>query len=132
MRLYSLLFVLFAWVAACEGAGPRDPFWGKQACGHCRMLLGEPRYAGQVLTADAEHLYFDDIGCMVEHLEEAQSPPRGVWVRHGTSWVDARAARYASGAPSPMGYGFVPEANGSLDFSAVRASIRARRTARRP
>jgi hypothetical protein len=50
-----------------------------------------------------------------------------MWVRSGPRWLEAEAARYASGAPSPMDYGFVAQERGQLDFAAVRRAAAAHR-----
>ncbi len=47
-----------------------------------------------------------------------------MWVHEGTTWVDAKTARFRSGASSPMDYGFEPAKDGDADWSAVeRAAI---------
>jgi hypothetical protein len=92
------------------------------------MLVSDPRFAAQLVDASGRRRFFDDIGCLDAHLAEHPSEtPRGLWVRLGESWVDARSARYFSDAASPMDYGFVAGERGPLDFSSVRAKAAARR-----
>jgi copper chaperone NosL len=122
--------VLFAVLAAgCNAAAePADPVWGKQTCQACRMIVDNPRFAAQLLDAGGERRFFDDIGCLAEALDKLAAAPRGIWVRSADGrWIDARTARYADSAPSPMDYGFVPDADGKHDFEAVRRAVRARR-----
>ncbi|HEY3495921.1 MAG TPA: hypothetical protein VGK73_14585 [Polyangiaceae bacterium] len=111
----------FALFACREDLGAADPIWGKQPCESCRMLVSEPRYAAQLLDQRGERRFFDDIGCLDAYLvDHPELSPRGVWVRSGERWVDARTARYADGAASPMAYGFVASDSGTLDFAALR------------
>lgn len=118
----ALLHALVLALGACEKSSePLDPFWGKQACDSCRMLVSEPRFSAQLLDQRGERHYFDDIGCLDAYLvDHPQSAPRGAWVRLGTRWLPAESARYAAGAASPMAYGFVAQEDGPLDFAAVR------------
>lgn len=123
----SLALGLFA--VACQTAdGPVDPVWGKQLCSTCRMIVSEPAYAAQLIDQGGKRHFFDDIGCMDAFLvEHSKTPPRGTWVRSNERWVDATSARYASGARSPMDYGFVPKEQGPLDFASVRREAAAHR-----
>jgi hypothetical protein len=91
------------------------------------MLVSDARYAAQLLTPSGERLFFDDIGCMLEHEQEHSGALRNAWVRQGGAWIDAATARYAAGAPSPMNYGLVPEADGALDLDGARRTLDAQR-----
>jgi len=122
------LLLVFALAACDKSVAPVDPFWGKQACDSCRMLVSEPMYAAQLLDEQGHRHYFDDIGCLDAFLvDHPETKPRGLWVRLGTRWVEAESARYASGAASPMAYGFSAQEHGPLDFAAVRQGAAAHR-----
>ncbi len=112
----SLLLLL----ACADDVRPVEAVWGKQPCDSCRMILSDPRSAAQLLNARGERRFFDDIGCLAEFLDEHPDRPRGVWVRSGGRWVDAEHTRFATGAVTPMDYGFAPSEQGTLDFSQVR------------
>ncbi len=114
---------LLVFGSGCRGeATALEPVWGKQPCVHCRMLVGDPRYAAQLLTPDGERAYFDDVGCMASYL--AQHRAAKAWVRAADGrWLEASATRYRTGAATPMDYGFIVDANGPLDFTAVRAGV---------
>jgi copper chaperone NosL len=107
---------------------PVDPVWGKQPCAHCRMLVSERAPAAQLTLADGTRHYFDDVGCMVSLVERERLSPRHQWVRSGEAWVPAESTRYASGVPTPMGYGFLPAAQG-VGWEQVREAVRARNAA---
>ena len=116
--------VLAAVAFGCAGgSGPVDPVWGKQACDSCKMIIGDRRYAAELLLEDGERRFFDDVGCLAEYLR-AHGSAGSAWVRdeHGT-YIDARRARYVTGVHTPMDYGFVAAAGGTVDFAAVMASV---------
>lgn len=124
-------WILALWLAvtccACEDLQRAvEPVWNKQVCAHCHMVLSDPSFAAQLVTADGRRLYFDDVGCLAAYLHESPRPVARSWVRARAGWVEAGAARFSSGASSPMGFGFVTDARGSLDFAAVTHDVGAR------
>ena len=126
----TLLALVLCAAAACERLdAPAEPAWNKQPCGHCHMLLSDPNTAAQIVNEQGERVYFDDVGCLAAYVADHHEEPRRAWVHVGSQWRQARAARYASGAATPMGYGFVPREDGTLDFAAVERAVVARRSA---
>ncbi len=125
----SLALPLLASLGACKGDGdkPLDPVWGKQPCEHCKMLVDDRRSAAQVVLPNGDRLYFDDVGCMVAWLDEHRQESRA-WVRlpAGDGWLDARGARYAADAKTPMDFGYVPSSAGELDYLTVHQRVLAR------
>ncbi len=106
---------VLALAASCEPADTAvDPVWGRQACAHCGMIVGEARTAGEITTSDGTRLYFDDIGCMLAYEHETHAVPRHEWVHdaNGPSWIDAARAAYVAGEHTPMDFGFVAHARG--------------------
>lgn len=114
--------VLFACTKTDE---PVDPVWGKEPCAHCKMLVGDRRYAGQVV-ADGDRRYFDDIGCMVGWLEGKKA--ERMWVRDAAlgGWLEAKSARYVEGARTPMDFGFEARAEGGVGWDEMRDKVIAR------
>jgi hypothetical protein len=114
-------------VAACHDSGdqPLDPVWGKQACDQCAMLVDDPRFAAQAATNDGEHVFFDDVGCLGAWLREHSAVRARAWVRRQERWVPAEEARFAGGARTPMGYGFIVAAEG-MGWPDVRHALAAR------
>jgi hypothetical protein len=125
--------VLVSLVGCENDARPVEAVWGKQACSHCRMVLSEPRFAAQLVTSKGERLFFDDVGCMIEHEQQTRSTPAHVWV-HGEqgTWVDAGRAKFVAGAKTPMDYGFAASASGTLDYASVRHAVVQRAKERQP
>lgn len=84
---------------------------GVDKCEICHMNVADGPHATQILTAEGEHLKFDDIGCMVrdwmpEHEENEQ---KAVWVRdyETNEWIAFQNAYfvYDETIRTPMAYG---------------------------
>ncbi len=126
MTRRSLLRALVAGavLAACTtDHGPAEPVWGKEPCAHCAMVLSDRRFGAQVLSSAGERFFFDDPGCMVLFLEERGLGSAQAWVHEDSRWVDARGARYASGAVTPMDFGCEPKSTGDLTWSDMRGRV---------
>lgn len=129
MSARVLLFLAIAAAACSEPLDkPVDPVWGKQPCAHCAMLVEDPRTAAEVVTADKKRLFFDDVGCMVVFANEQAVAPLHMWVHAESGWADARTARYAPGASTPMDYGWIAAEAGS-SFEEMRAQVLSRAVA---
>lgn len=80
----------------------------REACRFCRMTGSDGRAAGQLVVPGDEPLFFDDIGCLRDHLARAPAP--GGAVAFVTSyatgqWVRAEAAVFVEqpSVATPMG-----------------------------
>jgi hypothetical protein len=115
-------------LGACESPGePKDPIWGKQACGACSMLVSEPAHAAQLVTKEETRVYFDDVGCMAAYMIERNLNPPKMWVRDSAGkWVDARSAKFKSGAKTPMDFGYSYAADGDATFVDVQLAAKKR------
>jgi copper chaperone NosL len=94
-------------LAACgapEGVAPI--VWDREACAHCRMLIGEPRFAAQLQTGDGRVESFDDPGCLLARLPEA-GPVRALWFHsvREDRWIPGDAVAFEAVPRTPMGYG---------------------------
>jgi copper chaperone NosL len=124
----ALVAAALSAVACKQTDAAADPVWGKEPCAHCKMLVSDKRYAGQVVDETGEHRFFDDIGCMVLWMDARKAPERA-WARDSVAgtWVDARTAKYMQGARTPMDFGFEARADGTITFDAVRAAVVAKK-----
>lgn len=114
--------------AACaRGDEPVEPVWGKEPCAHCSMIVGDKRYAAEVLTEAGSRHFFDDIGCMISFVDERHLRVKA-WVRDESrgAWVAAETARYRRGVRTPMDYGFAFSAEGTLTLDDVRHEVLAK------
>lgn len=120
-------------LATCKPSVPEaeDPIYGKEPCAHCAMLVSEPRFAAQ-LQDDGPRRYFDDVGCMVNYMQEHAGTGVQAWVHNhdGEGWLPAHSARYRSGVRTPMDSGFVAvvagTAEGLLTLEQVQDAMRQR------
>ena len=128
----ALLAVLCA--AACRSIpdAPSAIAYDREACAHCHMLIGDPRYAAQLVTDAGDVLDFDDPGCALRYLAEAHPAVHRLWFRdaHGDRWLAASEVAFAPGADTPMGYGLAATAATAgglgLDDAIARVAGRAR------
>jgi len=123
-----LLWAALAVAIGCEKLdAATDPVWGKEPCGHCAMLVGDRRFAAEVVT-DGERRFFDDVGCMVLWSEAHPGKVVKAWVRdaQGATWLEARAARYAHAERTPMDFGYegrAADAPETVGFEEMRAAV---------
>jgi copper chaperone NosL len=110
--------------------GPVRIAWGRDACQHCGMAIGDERFAAQVRRGPRDVARFDDFGCAMVWLEEhgGADTASEIWVRDEDrrEWIDARRAYYRRGRGTPMGYGLGAAAGaelGAIDFEAARTVV---------
>ncbi|HET7503259.1 MAG TPA: hypothetical protein VFK02_19700 [Kofleriaceae bacterium] len=95
--------------SACRSLpdAPTAIAYDRESCAHCHMLIGDPRYAVQLVTADGDVLDFDDPGCALAYLARAPRHVHRLWFRDAARdrWIAAADVRFVRGADTPMGYG---------------------------
>jgi hypothetical protein len=112
-------------------SGPVEVVWDKEACAHCHMHVGDPKFAAQA-HVDGEVRVFDDPGCLLRWQSEDPSRARArVWMHDsdGSGWIDADHVAFARGAQSPMGYGLRAVragAPGAIGLEEARAEVKRR------
>jgi copper chaperone NosL len=93
-------------------AGPVPPaaldLHGGDACATCRMTISQRQTGAQIVSAADEPLFFDDIGCLREHLRAHGLPQNArIYVAdHRTGeWTPAETAVYSrvASVETPMG-----------------------------
>ena len=121
--------VWLACIAACRSVpdAPTQIAYDREACAHCHMLIGDPRYAAQLVTDDGDVLDFDDPGCALAYLAEVHPRVHRLWFRDasGDRWIAAADVRFVRGADTPMGSGFAASATsaGGIDLDRATALI---------
>lgn len=68
MRLSSILPFFSFTLLACGQSGPSIEF-GKAECAHCRMNVVDDQFGAALVTVKGRQYVFDDISCMVKHVE---------------------------------------------------------------
>lgn len=121
-------WLLFLAVLGCSERvlKPEEPIWGKQQCSHCAMLVSERPPSAQAVTAEGKRYFFDDIGCMVAWEDRVAPRVAARWVRApvGNAWADPATSRFSGGRPTPMDFGFLPDAQGTVTFDQLRDAVR--------
>ena len=107
--------------------GPVPVVWNRESCAHCRMAIGEPRFAAQLVTADGVVANFDDVGCLLRYLDERAPTVHRLWFHHPHEerWLGVDEFGFATGERTPMGWGVVAveRGPGTLDLAAARARV---------
>lgn len=99
--------------AAAGDLAPQEPTLDTH-CAFCKMEVypkthGMGKYTAQMVPPDGKHLFFDDIGCMLNDKRNLTSEPQKMWVRdHGTlEWMEwDKASVVSADIQTPMHYGF--------------------------
>lgn len=97
--------------------GPIEIVWDRQVCEHCKMHIGDPRFAAQLQTADGDVLSFDDPGCLADYLHGHRAEVHALYFRDydGDKWLSQAEARFLPVDDSPMGYGIRAVREGAPD-----------------
>lgn len=104
----AVLFCLLLSACGGEPTGPPEIRYGYDVCTHCRMIVSEARHAAAARGAGGEVARFDDLGCLVDFLEERPGETWRAWVHDGDGeLLAAQQAFYARGpeTSTPMGSG---------------------------
>jgi len=78
-RRVALALALALAPAACS-RGPAKPAavdTRNDGCAHCRMAVSDVHFAAQLAAPGEEPRFFDDIGCLRDHLAARPPLPRG-------------------------------------------------------
>lgn len=87
--------------------GPVPVVWDGEVCAHCKMHVGDPRFAAQLQTTAGDVLNFDDPGCLFDYLHANEAAVHALYFRNHESdgWLSGAEAGFLSVEDSPMGYG---------------------------
>lgn len=122
-------FVRYNQVTLPEGAVP--VVWDGEVCGHCKMHVGDPRFAAQLQTSEGEVMNFDDPGCLFDYLQSHDVSIHALYFRNhlADAWLSESEVGFLPVEDSPMGYGIravpegTPEAQG-IDWAKARVQER--------
>ncbi len=109
--------------------GPEPVAWDREACAHCRMHVGDPRFAAQLQMDSGETRNYDDPGCLLAELaERRREGVRAIWFRdaRGDRWLPAATVSFVPAAPTPMGYGLAAVEKGTpggIDLDAAMQQV---------
>jgi len=105
--------------------------WDRAACAHCRMHVGDPRFAAQLQTEEGDVLNFDDPGCLLRYAHERHPRVRAMYFRdvREDRWWARDQVGFVPMAPTPMGYGIAATrrgAPGAMSYEEAFARVTAR------
>lgn len=118
MRQFAIVLVALALTACGREVKPAELDTANTACRYCRMSVSDVHFAAQIVAPGVEAQFFDDIGCLTNHLKEKDvKVPAGAVAfvadhRTGT-WVRAASAVYTrtDSVSTPMSGGIVAYAS---------------------
>ena len=122
-------FVRFNQVTLPEAAVP--VVWDSEVCGHCKMHVGDPRFAAQLQTSEGTVLNFDDPGCLFDYLATHDDVVHALYFRNHAAdgWLAGDDAGFIAVDDSPMGYGIavVPkDTEGAEDLEWAKSRVKSR------
>jgi copper chaperone NosL len=112
-------FVRFNEVRLPEG--PVAVVWDSEVCGHCKMHVGDPRFAAQLQAASGEVLNFDDPGCLFDYLQSHDVAAHALYFRNyeEDGWLAEGEVAFLPVEDSPMGYGIRAVPKGTADAHGI-------------
>ncbi len=134
--LACALLAGLGWVllrAQAPPSGPVDVPWDRAACSRCRMLLSDPRFAGQLHTESGTVLFFDDPGCLLLAAEGQEFAAAYFHHHDEDAWIPWDRVAFVETAPTPMGYGLAAvrkDRDGAMDVAAAARHAHERERAR--
>ena len=66
---FPILLLLATTIVSCGQQEPQIDF-GKAECAHCRMNVVDKKFGAAITTQKGRQYVFDDISCMVLHVEK--------------------------------------------------------------
>ena len=133
MKKLAIVVVLAAalvgtiWYLEQPTRGVEPVVWSQATCAHCKMHIGDKRFAAQLQTKEGEVYNFDDSGCVFEWIAENAPSIKQIYFHHYREdrWLDYRKVGFIrTDEPTPMGYGLgaVERANHPDAMSFSKAS----------
>ncbi len=100
---------------------PTPIAWHDEACAHCRMSIGLPAHAAQLVTTSGEVLSFDDPGCALSYLTERAPAVHRLWFHDSASerWLSTDEVAFVAGGDTPMAFGLLAVARAERGARAV-------------
>ncbi len=92
----------------------------------CAMTIVSENHACEAISPSGKTWFFDDIGCLVNWLEDKDFKEEAVLWTHAEdtgNWIDAKKAWYVRTDPTPMHYGFGArehQEKETIDFETMR------------
>ncbi len=130
---FGLAGLSIAWLLQ-PARGPLPLAWDREACGYCRMHIGDRRFAAQLQREGGEAINFDDPGCLFLYLDQHHPKVVELYFQHEGQerWLSQIEVVFRLGVTPtpPMGFGLAATtrqlAPEGVELDAARAWLRAR------
>ena len=98
-------------------AGAVPVVWDSEVCAHCKMHVGDPRFAAQLQTSGGDVLNFDDPGCLFDYLDANELSVHALYFRNhlGDGWLSQSEVAFLPAEDTPMGYGIRAVPSGTTE-----------------
>lgn len=67
MKILSYLALIIFMISACSG-GPEPIRFGHDSCDRCKMVIMDPKFGAEIVTAKGKVYKLDDVNCMVGYI----------------------------------------------------------------
>jgi len=112
--IFGLIIILAIGCNSDVDYSAREINWDRDICVKCLMGLAEKEYSVQSVNQWEEVIWFDDLGCFVNHQESddwKRFAGDGIvksWIGHCETgeWIEVQKAYYRYGDRTPMGFGY--------------------------
>ena len=106
----AVMLMVVAFIRFNRATVPDEPVpvvWDREVCSHCKMHVGDPRFAAQLQTTKGEVHNFDDPGCLLEYLQSHGLSVHALYFRNHEQdgWLSETEVGFLPADDSPMGYG---------------------------
>lgn len=109
-HLNKIVPALFTVLLLACSQKPAEIRYGNDECTHCHMIITDPKFVSEIVTAKGKVLKFDAIECMAGYLKDHKKELDNakLWVtdfnKAGT-WMEAQQAHFVKSSviKSPMG-----------------------------
>lgn len=111
--MFLLIVMTIAIVSGCsESLEPREINKETDICKICNMSIAHEDYAGQIVFKNGDYEVFDDLGCLIEYMKDAEQSEIGkAYIKDAieNKWIDVKNATfvYSKQYWTPMNYGVV-------------------------
>jgi len=102
-----LLDALLAVACTAQARSPEPVPVDRVECARCRMLISNDKGGGQIISADDDRRFYDDIGCLAADWASRRHNAHAYVRTNSGHWRDVAAVSYAqpTGVETPMASG---------------------------
>lgn len=107
-----ILSAIFILSACSEDYEPKEINKETDICKICNMAISNEEYAGQIIFKNGDYEVFDDLGCLIEYMKDADQSEIGkAYIKDASTnnWIEVENAIYVYSKDywTPMNYGVV-------------------------